>query len=102
VAFFKKLKQFRSAYEVFSSDAYKETMSSLERVAGSTHRLLAAKPREQQIEISARVRQLTDKITDLISDEIPLVAGLSLTTAIRVLDETLQQESSRQGSASES
>jgi hypothetical protein len=77
---------------IFQSDTYKETIKSTERVAQGTYRLLAEKSPEEAGLIGSRATELSVKIQEIVGEEKLLVAGLALLTALRVLDQHVQQQ----------
>lgn len=80
------------AYRVYNSSTYKETMRSVEKIAGASFRLLADKSREEQTQIFVRMTELSEKLRDAIDHEAPLVVSLTLLTAIRVHEQALQKQ----------
>lgn len=82
--------KFAKAYRVYDSSTYKETMRSVEKVAGASFRLFADKSADEQTQILVRVTELSEKLHDAIDDEIPLVIALTLLNAIRAHEQTVQ------------
>jgi len=77
---------------IFQSETYKETMKSTERIAQGTYRLLAEKSAEEVELIGSRATELSLKIQEVVGEEKLLVAGLAILTALRVLDQHVQQQ----------
>jgi hypothetical protein len=81
--------KFSKAYRAYDSSTYKETMQSVEKIAGASLRLLADKSREEQTQLLGRVTELSEKLHDAIDHETPLVISLTLLMAIRVHEQAL-------------
>jgi hypothetical protein len=85
-------KEFGKNKRIFQSEMYKETMISTERIAQGTYRLLADKSAEEVGLIGSRATELSLKIQEVVGEEKLLVAGLAILTALRVLDQHVQQQ----------
>jgi hypothetical protein len=82
--------KFAKAYRVYDSQPYRETMRSVEKVASSSLKILADKSAKEKAQILERVTELSEKLQNAIADEIPLVVSLTLLSAIRVHEQTIQ------------
>ena len=82
--------KFAKAYRMYDSQAYRETMRGIEKIVGSALKILADKSAEEKAQILERVNELNEKLQNAIADEIPLVVSLSLLSAIRVHERTIQ------------
>jgi hypothetical protein len=89
MGFFKKVGK---TMRILESQTYKDTIKSAERVAQGTYQLLAEKSPEEVNLIGGRASDLSIKIQEIVSEEQLLVAGLALLTALRVLDQHVQQQ----------
>ncbi len=66
-------------------------MKSADKLAVSTCTMIARKSPSEQKEIMSRTEKLAGKLHDAIDYENPLIAGITLLTALRALDLTLQR-----------
>ena len=89
MGFFKKVGK---TIRILESQTYKDTIKSAERVAQGTYQLLAEKSPEEVNLIGRRASDLSVKIQEIVGEEQLLVAGLALLTALRVLDQHVQQQ----------
>lgn len=71
-------------HRVHHSEMYRETMHSVEKLAGASLRLFAEKPKEEQTKLLTQMAVLSKKINEALDEESPLVVALTLLTAIRV------------------
>lgn len=83
--------RFYKAHRVLDSESYRDTIKSVEKIAVASYGLLADKPDEEKAQILERVNGLSEKLTDVIGDEKPLVAALTLLTALRVQHHLIEQ-----------
>jgi hypothetical protein len=65
-------------------------MRSVKKIASSSLQILADKSAEERAKILERVTELSEKLQTAIADEIPLVVSLTLLTAIRVHEQSIQ------------
>ena len=92
---FDRFKMFAGFYRAFSSEAYKDTMRAVEHLASSNLLLLERKPEEERREILAKAQSLTEKLSDAVANEAPMVASLALLTAVRVYERFIQEQADR-------
>ncbi|MGA8871977.1 MAG: hypothetical protein WB460_12605 [Candidatus Acidiferrales bacterium] len=85
-----KWKLFGQYRRVYSTETYKDTQASVDRVLTTSLLLFSRKTGDEQQQIASRVSALTEKIGDATAAEIPLVVSTALLTAIRVHDEALK------------
>jgi hypothetical protein len=83
--------KFAKAYRVYDSNAYRETVSSVEKVASVSLSSLYSKSEEEKAEILGRVTKLGEKLSDAVSQEMPLVIALALLIAIRTHHLAIQE-----------
>jgi hypothetical protein len=84
--------KFAKAYRVYDSNAYREAVSSVEKVASASLSSLSSKSEEEKAEILERVTKLGEKLNDAVSLETPLVTALTLLIAIRAHYLSLQEQ----------
>jgi len=89
MGFFKKVGK---TMRILESETYKDTIKSTERLAQSSYCLLAEKSPEEVDLIGSRATELSVKIQEIVGWEKPLVAALAILTALRVLDQHVQQQ----------
>jgi flagellar biosynthesis/type III secretory pathway chaperone len=89
MGFFKKVGK---TMRVLESETYKDTIKSTERLAQSSYCLLAEKSPDEAGPISSRATELSLKIQEIVGEEKPLIAALAILTALRVLDQHVQQQ----------
>jgi hypothetical protein len=89
---FEKMKLARTYQHVYSTETYKDTVRCAEKLARESLALLKAKSPEEVDRIGLLVQGLTNKINDMVADDSPLVAALSLLTAIRILEQNIQTQ----------
>jgi hypothetical protein len=77
--------KFAKAYRVYDSNAYREAVSSVEKVASASLSSLFTKSEEEKAEILERVTKLGEKLNDAVSPETPLVRPDSLNSNSRAL-----------------
>ncbi len=87
--------KFGKAYRVYGSEAYRDTMRAVEKVAGATLLLIDSKPEEEQQQILARVSSLVEKLNETVAEETPLVGAVALLMALRVHEQVVQQHADR-------
>lgn len=87
-----KWKQLGEYYRAYSSEAYEDTMRAAEHLASTSLMLLESKATEERTVILAKAQELTDKLSDAVCSEVPLVAALAVLTELRVLERIIQQQ----------
>jgi vacuolar-type H+-ATPase subunit H len=87
-----KWKLFSAYHHVYASEAYNETMRATEQLARDSLLLLDRKPEEERREILAKAESLTERISETLESEAPMVASLGLLTAIRVLERMIKDQ----------
>lgn len=87
-----KWKQIGEYYRAYSSEAYEDTIRAAEHLASTSLVLLEGKPAEERKAILARAQELTEKLSDAVCSEVPLVAALAVLTELRVLERIVQQQ----------
>ena len=87
-----KWKLFSAYHHVYASEAYNETMRATEQLARDSLLLLDRKPEEERREILAKAENLTERISETLESEAPMVASLGLLTAIRVLERMIKDQ----------
>jgi hypothetical protein len=70
-------------------------MDSAERLAAASYGLIASKSPQEQADLLARVTELSEKISAAVENEVPLVVALTLLTALRVHDQTMQHQAKK-------
>lgn len=89
MGFFKRVGK---TMRILESETYKDTFKTAERVAQGAYQLLAEKSPEEAGLVVCRASELSEKILELVGEEKLLVAGLAFLTAVRVLDQHVQQQ----------
>ena len=74
---------------------YQDTMRAVERLASESLVLLDSKPEEERKAILARAQELTEKLSEVVGCDTPLVASVALLTEIRVLERLIQQQADK-------
>jgi hypothetical protein len=90
-----KWKLFGGYFRAYSSEAYKDTMRAVEHLVSASLLLLDRKPAEERREILAKAQALTEKLSDAIANESPMVGALALLTAVRVHERLIQEQANR-------
>ncbi len=85
-----KWKEFSDYFRAFSSEALNDTMRATEQLASTSLLLLNRKPDEERKAILARAQEMTEKPSDVLCSEIPLVASIALLTEVRTLERLIQ------------
>ncbi len=87
-----KWKMFGSYFRVYSSEAYEDTVRSVENLASSSLALLDEKSEEEKRAIFSKAESLTEKVLDAAETEMPLVVALALMTALRAHERLIQEQ----------
>jgi hypothetical protein len=87
-----KWKEFGEYFCAYSSEAYNDTMRAVDQLASMSLVLLDGKPEGERKEILARAQNLTEKLSDVVCAEVPLVAVVAVLTELRVLERIIQQQ----------
>jgi hypothetical protein len=90
-----KWKLFGSYFRTYSSDAYNDTMSAVERLARDSILVLNRKPEDERREILARAQIVTERISETFDNEAPMVAAIGLLTAVRVLEQMIKNQAAK-------
>jgi hypothetical protein len=90
-----KLKLFGGYFRAYSSEAYQDTMRAFEHLASASLLLLDRKSEEERREILAKAKDLTEKLSDVVANEIPMVGALALLTAVRVHERLIQEQANK-------
>lgn len=87
-----KWDMFGSCFRAYSSETYTDTVSAIEKLAGSSLALLERKSAEEKRDILARAENLTEKVFDALEAEAPLVVALALIAALRTHEQFIQRQ----------
>ncbi len=83
--------KFGKTYQIGGSKTYKDAVSSVEYLARTAFGMLAEKPASEQTKIQRRVIELLGRLHKAIDGEVPLVATLTMLTALQALTKTMQK-----------
>jgi len=95
----KKLHQFVEYYQAFSNETYNEIMRATEHLASNTLVVLARKPEAERCAILNKAHALTNRLTDTVDGENPMVAALALLAAIRAVEQLVQRQADQRSKA---
>jgi len=88
-----KLKLVGEYRRIYQSEPYEGTMRAVKHLAVTSLLLLSRTPEEERQEIVAQSRRLTEKLTEAVATERPMVGALALLTAVRVHEELIREYS---------
>lgn len=83
--------KFRSYHLTYASEGFKRIMLNIENLAASTTAVLRNTTEEDRKAVYARAERITDQISNLVAGELPLVASLSLITAISAYEQVIRK-----------
>jgi N-glycosylase/DNA lyase len=87
-----KWKEFSEYFRGFSSEALNDIMRATEQLASTSVLLLNRKQEAERKAILARAQEVTEKLSEVLCSEIPLVAAVALLTEVRTLERLIQQQ----------
>jgi hypothetical protein len=87
-----KLNLFGEYYRAFSNETYNEIMRATEHLASDAFVVLGRKPEAERRDILDKAQALTNRLTDTVNGENPMVAALALLAAIRTVEQLIQQQ----------
>jgi hypothetical protein len=92
-----KWKEFGAYWRAYSSEWYKETTRAAEHLASSSLTLLENKPEEERRIILSKAQSLSEKLTNVVASEAPMVGAVALMTALRVHEQLIQEQAKQNG-----
>ncbi|MGB9204056.1 MAG: hypothetical protein WCB94_08825 [Terriglobales bacterium] len=90
-----KLNLLGGYFRAYSSEAYKDTLRTVEHLASTSLLLLERKSEAEKRDILAKAQALTEKLSDTVANESPLVGVLALLTAVRVHERLIQEQANK-------
>lgn len=81
-----RLKLFGGYFRAYSSESYKGTMRAVEHLASTSLLLLDRKSEVEKREILAKAQALTEKLSDVVASEAPMVGPVNSRSGARKID----------------